>query len=298
MQGHTALTRSPATDSSIAGFRIEAPFKQGVLPASAINSNLSAYARLAIVALTFFGESSWPAHRTIARFMASSLTTARKALRELRDKDWLSIEPHRIELGIQTTNTYVLHEPGRQAAPRYRHTIPPYRQAIPIKNQNSSEEKKEEKNGVPQTETPISSKPIPPETAETGKVPIAVVDRLRDLFAELSQKAIGHAPPVERGRDRRIIGKLVRQYHGEKNAEAIIRDFVAYRARKEKVITMIALAAAAEAVFQRSRAGQGMKTSREHPEVRRHREWQEHLKRRQEDTSGVPPQHGPEAREP
>jgi hypothetical protein len=285
MQGLIAPTGTLVTEPRVSEFRIEAPFKQGILPEVAVDSDLSTYARMAIVALTFYGESSWPAHRTIAQLMACSLTRARKALKELQAKGWLTIEPFLTAHGSQTTNTYVLHEPGRVAVPRYRHTISPYRHAIPIKNQNLSVERKEEKTGAPRTEAPISY-PQPTSESETG----TARGRLIKLFGDLAEAAIGHRPSIVLGRDQKIMGILLGRY-GEEVTGEIIRNFVTYRSPKRMVLTIPALMGAAEAIYQKSRSGQARRPVREHHIVRQEREWREY-KARQPDcrnkTVGAP----------
>lgn len=268
---------------------IDKGFRPAVIPPQVLDSDLTTHERMAIGVIVSHGERAYPSHRRIARGMGCCVTAARRALKGLQDKGWFTIEHRSAISGGQTSNLYHLHYPippiaREQGGVSKNHPPCPQRTTNILKK---SEVREEEKNGAPQTEPPVSLSPNSPKTPDEWRRSTEAVDRLLDLFAELCQKALGHSPPREWGRDRKMVGKLVKQY-GEQNADIIIREFVAYRAREGKVITIPALAGAAEAVYQRSSAGRSRKPVREHPEMRRQRKWDDYVRQqRKGDSVGV-----------
>jgi len=79
-------------------------FRFAKIPAKLFESDLSAHARLAYAALDSHGPRKiFPGHKRLARLMNVSISTVRRALRELQGRGWLVIQQR-----IGTSNLYEL----------------------------------------------------------------------------------------------------------------------------------------------------------------------------------------------
>src|ERR1043166_7806956 len=76
------------------------------LPIQVMKSNLSAKARLAYAVLAYFGKNMFPTHKTIAEMMGVHVSTAIRALKELKAKGWIEIEPRFNRDGDRSSNRY------------------------------------------------------------------------------------------------------------------------------------------------------------------------------------------------
>jgi hypothetical protein len=269
--------------------QIDPRLRVAAIPQIVLESNLDTNERMCIAVLVLHGEVCFPSRERIARLMGCSVATVKRTLGSLERKKWVRIEQRRGENGRQTSNLYQLGVPdgtlstGTKAAAQ----VEPRSAAQSDSGPGSDCATKElPKNGNTEKEG-LRSKPT--------AVPIAVIDSLLDLFAIEANKATGHTPAREWGRDRKMMRDVIRVCDGSvENAFATVSDWVAWRGREKKYVTVPALRSAIEAAYQKwlerqPKTGPGG-ASRVHPDVAKLETWKERVKaHRAKGGTGLPP---------
>lgn len=266
--------------------QIDPRLRAAVIPNLVLESQLDTNERMCIAVLAMHGEVSFPGRDRIASLMGCSLATVKRTLSQLETKGWVVIERRRGENGRQTSNRYTLRVPEAthpisattavQDEPRTGVQPEPPPGSNRATN-NTLKNGKEEQEVLP-AGSPPATPAVPAD--EEKKLRAARVLALLDTFTLECHRLTGHSPEREHGRDRKLMGDTLR-ICGEiyEHAEGTLKDWIEWRAREKKIITIPAWRAAAEPAYQkwreRKKIAGPVGGRKVHPDVERLRKWRQ-----------------------
>ena len=237
------------------------------VPPLILQSDLNLAERMAAAVIASHGEAAFPSVERVAKMMGCSKDTARRALKTLKEKGWLSIEARKRADGSPTSNLYALHAPNEDEASlleALRNPRADVEAALervcpePPSSQSASTLPAgcgtNEQDMLTPNDSTLSKRSAPVPRALAAMLDRSPVQRLLKDYREACREVLGRDPIIFYARDGRLLKRVLESF-SEELVVRMFRQFLRECQQHGRAFTIPAFFAASERLGQQQTSG-------------------------------------------